>query len=115
LAFNSSLPGWLVAVPGRHVEALEELNDAETEALGKLLRDASKALKSVTGCVKTYVILLAEAPGFAHLHFHIVPRMVDLPEERTGTAIFAYLKEEPLTDDRRDELARQIRYALSNY
>jgi len=113
LAFNSSLPGWVVLVPTRHVESLDELNDEETLVLGGLMRDVTKALKTVTGCVKTYVMLLAEAPGFTHVHFHVVPRMVDLPEERRGRDIFAYLKEEPLTGEQLDEVAHQLRGALS--
>jgi diadenosine tetraphosphate (Ap4A) HIT family hydrolase len=112
LAFNSSLPGWLVLVPTRHVESLDELNDEETSVLGGLMRDVTKALKTVTGCSKTYVMLLAEAPGFTHVHFHVVPRMHDLPEERRGRRIFAYLKEEPLTSDQFDEVAMQLRAAL---
>jgi len=113
LAFNSSLPGWVVLVPTRHVESLDELNDEETVELGGLMRDVTQALKAVTGCVKTYVILLAEAPGFTHVHFHVVPRMDDLPEERRGKDIFAYLKEEPLSGEQLDEVARQLRAALS--
>jgi hypothetical protein len=33
-SFNSSLPGWLVAMPTRHVEALDELSVEESRALG---------------------------------------------------------------------------------
>ena len=113
LAFNSSLAGWSVVIPTRHVESLDELTDGESASLGVLLRDLTGALKAVTGCQKTYVMLLAEMPGFNHLHFHVVPRMDDLPSERTGTAIFAYLKEDPLSDDALDEIALRIRAELT--
>jgi diadenosine tetraphosphate (Ap4A) HIT family hydrolase len=113
LAFNSSLAGWSVVIPTRHVESLDELTDGESASLGVLLRDLTGALKAVTGCEKTYVMLLAEMPGFNHLHFHVVPRMDDLPRERTGTAIFAYLKEDPLSDDALDEIALRIRAELT--
>jgi diadenosine tetraphosphate (Ap4A) HIT family hydrolase len=112
LAFNSSLQGWAVVIPTRHLESLDELSDEESASLGILLRDLTRALKAVTGCQKTYVMLLAEMPGFNHVHFHVVPRMDDLPSERTGTAIFAYLKEDPLSDDDRDEIALRIRTEL---
>jgi diadenosine tetraphosphate (Ap4A) HIT family hydrolase len=112
LAFNSSLEGWAVAIPSRHIEALDELTDEESSSLGILLRDLTRALKAVTGCQKTYVLLLAEQPGFNHVHFHVVPRMEDLPSDRAGTAIFAYLKEDPLSDDERDEIALRIRSEL---
>jgi diadenosine tetraphosphate (Ap4A) HIT family hydrolase len=113
LAFTSSLQGWAVVIPTRHLESLDELSDEESALLGILLRDLTRALKAVTGCQKTYVMLLAEMPGFNHVHFHVVPRMEDLPSERTGTAIFAYLKEDPLSDDDRDETALRIRAELT--
>jgi diadenosine tetraphosphate (Ap4A) HIT family hydrolase len=113
LAFNSSLEGWAVVIPTRHVESLDELTDEESASLGVLLRDLTRALKAATGCQKTYVMLLAEQPGFNHVHFHVVPRMDDLPSDRTGAAIFAYLKEDPLSDNDRDEIALGIRTELS--
>jgi len=113
-SFNSSLPGWVVVVPTRHVESFEELSTEEASVLGELLRDLTVALKSVTGCQKTYVILLAEAEGFTHMHFHVVPRMENLPSDRRGTGIFAYLKEEPLTSHERDQIAGRISAALSS-
>jgi diadenosine tetraphosphate (Ap4A) HIT family hydrolase len=79
--------------------------------MGLLLREASIALKNVTGCQKTYVMLFAEKEGFTHLHFHVVPRMDDFPDERVGPGVFAYLRETPLTEDRRDALAAEIRSA----
>lgn len=107
--FNSSLEGWLIVAPLRHVQAFDELTVDEASALGELLWKASIALKSVTGCEKTYVMLFAEAEGFAHLHVHVVPRMPDQPEDRRGPAVFGYLKDgHPLASDRRDEIARAL-------
>lgn len=57
------------------------------------------------------VMLFAEAEGFAHLHFHIVPRQPDLPADRRGPAIFGYLEEEPMTEEQRDGVALRIREA----
>jgi len=54
LAFDASLPGWLVLVPRRHVEGLDALTRAEAAEMGLLLRDASAALVEVTGCQRTY-------------------------------------------------------------
>ena len=110
--FNSSLEGWLVLAPLRHVHGLDELTPEEALALGDLLRKASVALRSVTGCEKTYVMLFAEAEGFAHLHVHVVPRMPDQPEDRRGPAVFGYLKDgRPLPPERRDEIAEALRDA----
>lgn len=90
-AFGSALPGWLVLVPRRHVEAIADLTDAEAAALGSWLHRLSVALREETGCVKTYVLQLAEAEGFAHVHFHVVPRLPDMRADRVGPQVFGYL------------------------
>lgn len=82
--FNSSLAGWLIVAPLRHIRSLDELSADEAVVLGELLRKASIALMAVTGCEKTYVMLFTEAEGFAHLHVHVVPRMPDQPDDRRG-------------------------------
>ncbi|MGH7612133.1 MAG: HIT family protein [Candidatus Dormibacteria bacterium] len=91
-SFNSALLGWLVVLPLRHVESFHELSPDEAKALGDLLKRASAALIAVLGCAKTYAAMFAEAPGFEHLHVHIVPRAKDLPEELQACGIFDYLK-----------------------
>ena len=116
LAFNSTLPGWLVLVPFRHITAMHELTVAESEELGLLLRRASVALRQVTGCEKTYVMLFAEAEGFSHLHVHVVPRMADLPEEARGPRVFALMSDDEsawMAEDDRDQLALQLRAAFA--
>jgi diadenosine tetraphosphate (Ap4A) HIT family hydrolase len=115
LAFDTSLPGWLVLVPVRHVEGLHELDHDEAEGMGRLLRQASTALVEATGCERTYVMLFAEKDGFSHLHLHIVPRHEDLPVEHRGPAVFAYLgvpEPEQLPEEDRDLLAARLREAL---
>lgn len=107
--FNSSLEGWLILAPLRHVKSLDELTADEAVELGSLLRGASIALKSVTGCQKTYAMLFAEAEGFAHLHVHVVPRMDDQPDDRKGPAVFGYLTDgQALPPERRDEIAAAL-------
>ena len=107
--FNLSLEGWLIVAPLRHVLSLDQLTPDEATTLGELLREASVALKQVTGCEKTYVMLFAEADGFAHLHVHVVPRMPDQPTERRGPAVFGYLQDpETVTPERRDEIATAL-------
>ena len=106
--FNTSLPGWLILVPTRHIESLDELTAEESRTMGLLLRQASVALKNVTGCRKTYVMMFAEKVGFTHVHFHVVPRMDDFPHDRVGPGVFSYLRETPLSEHRRDELAAEI-------
>jgi diadenosine tetraphosphate (Ap4A) HIT family hydrolase len=97
-AFNTAVPGWLVLVPRRHVTALAELTDAEAAALGGWQVRLSRALARVLGCQKTYIAQFAEAEGFAHVHFHVVPRPPDLARELRGPRIFQLLG---ATDDSR--------------
>jgi diadenosine tetraphosphate (Ap4A) HIT family hydrolase len=90
-AFNTAVPGWLVLVPRRHVTALAALTDAEAATLGSWQVRLSRALARVLGCQKTYVAQFAEAEGFAHVHFHIVPRPPDLARDLRGPRIFQLL------------------------
>ncbi|GAA2611058.1 hypothetical protein GCM10010399_47420 [Dactylosporangium fulvum] len=88
---TTSLPGWLVLLPLRHVTAVADLTPGEAAALGTWQVRVSRALHEVTGCVKTYVVQFAEAPGFGHVHFHIVPRGSDISGEEIGPRIFSRL------------------------
>ena len=45
----------------------------------------------MVGCEKTYVALFAEAEGFSHVHFHVVPRMADLDPSLHGPRVFQLL------------------------
>jgi diadenosine tetraphosphate (Ap4A) HIT family hydrolase len=90
-AFNTSLPGWLVVIAKRHVASFAELKEEEAASFGPLLHRVSRALREVTGAVKTYTILFAEHPDHPHVHFHVVPRMADMPADKRGRRAFDYL------------------------
>jgi diadenosine tetraphosphate (Ap4A) HIT family hydrolase len=115
-SYNTALPGWLVLVVRRHIEAIDELTENEALELGALLRRVSMALKEITGCTKTYVIQFAEAAEHPHVHFHVVPRMADQPQERRSTKIFGFLgvpEEERVSEAEMNEIALQVRRALA--
>lgn len=114
-AINSALPGWLVVLPLRHVVSLSQLTVEETAAIGPLLVGATRALQRVTACPRTYVMLLAEAEGFHHLHFHVVPRMADWPHELHGVRVFDFLRRDPseqLSEQAMDAFALRLRPAF---
>jgi len=114
-AFGTAVPGWLVVLPRRHVVALDELTSAEAADLGPLLRDVTSALRHVTGCEKTYVALFAEAEGFSHVHFHVVPRMAGLAPELRGPRVFGLLGGDParhVPDAAMDEIAARLTAVL---
>ncbi len=107
----SALPGWLCVIARRHRTQLADLTPPEALELGLLLRAASLALRSAVGCAKTYVVLFAEKEGFAHIHFHVVPRAADLDPAHRGTGVFELLnrpESEWVPEDERDRLAALI-------
>jgi diadenosine tetraphosphate (Ap4A) HIT family hydrolase len=114
-AFGTSLPGWLVLVPRRHTVALDELTAGEAADLGPLLRAVSSALRDVTGCRKTYVALFAEAEGFQHIHFHVIPRQPGLEADLRGPRVFGMLGGDPASyvpETVMDEIAGRLSQAL---
>jgi diadenosine tetraphosphate (Ap4A) HIT family hydrolase len=114
-AFGTALPGWLVLLPRRHVTAVHELTDTEAATLGTWQMRLSRALHEVTGCVKTYVAQFAELEGFAHVHFHVMPRMAELSEDLRGPRVFELLRrpaQQHVTPDLVDEIAGSLRARL---
>jgi diadenosine tetraphosphate (Ap4A) HIT family hydrolase len=91
-AYPVALAGWLVIVLKRHAAALHELSADEFQELGALQYRAVQALRRYTGCAKEYLMAFAEAPGFQHLHVHVVPRAADLPPEQQGPRIMQFLQ-----------------------
>jgi diadenosine tetraphosphate (Ap4A) HIT family hydrolase len=115
-AFNSTLPGWLVLLPTRHVESFTELTPQAADELGGLVRGLATALEAVTGCAKTYLMQFSEAEGFSHLHLHLVPRLPDHPEAALGPRVFAYITDDRarwLPEEERDTIALSVRAALA--
>jgi diadenosine tetraphosphate (Ap4A) HIT family hydrolase len=100
-AFGMAQPGWLVALPRRHVLAFDELTPAEAAGLGPVLRAVTAALREVTGCEKTYVALFAEAEGSSHVR---------------GPRVFGLMGGDParhVPDSQMDQLSRRLAAALS--
>ncbi|MGH3335798.1 MAG: HIT family protein [Nocardioides sp.] len=114
-AFNSTLPGWLVLLPTRHVTSFTQLTAAAADEVGGLVIRLSAALEAVTDCAKTYLMQFSEAEGFSHLHLHLVPRLPNHPEDARGPKVFAYLTDDQarwLPTTERDSIALAIRAAL---
>lgn len=114
-SYNTSLLGWLVLIARRHITTIDEMTEAEAVELGQMIRRVSIALKEATGCAKTYVIQFAEAAGHNHVHFHVVARMADLPEDFRGPLIFRYLgapEDKRVSEAAMNALAAKVREAL---
>ncbi len=115
-AYDTALLGWIVLVPRRHVLAVDELSGEEARELGELMHSVSAFLKQDLGCLKTYIMQFAEHPEHPHVHFHVVPRMADLPEAHKGPGIFAYLgvsEDSQVPEKAKNELALRLRAWLS--
>jgi diadenosine tetraphosphate (Ap4A) HIT family hydrolase len=57
------------------------------------------------------VAQFAEAPGFAHVHFHIMPRPADLADTLRGPRIFGLMgapEVDEVSAERRDEIAAAL-------
>jgi diadenosine tetraphosphate (Ap4A) HIT family hydrolase len=90
-AYPTRLKGWLVIVLKRHAEALQELTCEEFVELGELQALATSILHEAFDCTKEYSVCFAEKDGFQHIHFHIVARSADLPDELKSTQIFTMI------------------------
>lgn len=112
---STTLPGWLVLVIRRHISAIDELTNEEAIELGALLRQVSFALKEATDCIKTYVVQFAEMAEHQHVHFHVIPRMANQPENRRGTNVFEYSgvsEEERVSEEIMNEIAAKVQKIL---
>jgi diadenosine tetraphosphate (Ap4A) HIT family hydrolase len=115
-SYNTALPGWLVLVARRHVAAIDELTDEEAAELGVLLRRVSAALRQVTGCVKTYAVQFAEQAEHPHVHFHVIPRLADQPDDHRGPRVFAYLgvpEVERVNEEQMNVIAAEVRRIIA--
>jgi diadenosine tetraphosphate (Ap4A) HIT family hydrolase len=97
-AYPTSLKGWLVIVLKRHAEKLHELSEEEFIELSKLQYMVIQRLKECLDYEKEYVVCFGEGSGFAHIHFHIIPKPKELADELKAGKIFAFLH--PSEDDK---------------
>jgi diadenosine tetraphosphate (Ap4A) HIT family hydrolase len=92
-AYPVGLLGWMVLVLRRHAGALHELTPEEFRELGDLQAALVPALRALTACEKEYVACFAEAPGFRHVHVHVVPVPAALPASLRGARVMTLLAE----------------------
>lgn len=110
--------GWLVLKPLRHIESLAEMNSEEVTTFGPLVQSISRALHDELEPAKVYLCSFGEGEGFAHIHFHFIPRFAETPDELRGPRIFDYLRNARDIDPdaavtrRAEEIAASIRDRL---
>ena len=104
-AYPTALKGWLVIVTKRHVEALHDLAQDEFAELGELLGRTTRTLRNTLDYEKEYTMCFAEAEGFKHVHFHVVPKPYGLAPELRSARIFAMLNVDEHSPVPREEIA----------
>ena len=90
-AYPVGLLGWMVLVLRRHAAALHELAHDELRELGELQAALIPVMRELTACEKEYVACFAEAPGFRHVHVHVVPVPAELPDSYRGARVMNLL------------------------
>jgi diadenosine tetraphosphate (Ap4A) HIT family hydrolase len=95
-AYPTAVKGWLVLLTRRHVTALHELTTQEFMEFSGILQRTSELLYKVLKCEKEYNAFFAEGTGFNHLHYHLVAKTPNWPEEYKGPKMFGLLKTTPL-------------------
>jgi len=111
-AYPIKLLGWLVIVLKRHLEAIHGLTNEEMLELCKLTTKTIKVLHSELKTEKEYVSCFAEAEGFHHIHFHVVPVNNNYPDENRGAKSFGLLthsEEESIPKEKIIELCNKLR------
>ena len=77
--------GSLLVEPKRHVPGMAELDDAEAEAIGRMITRLSRALKVREGAEHVYLFRLGHHVD--HLHVWVVPRYPGTPREYWGMRV----------------------------
>ena len=95
-AFNTTLPGWLILVPRRHVTTIAELTDEEAAALGTWQVRLSRAMHEATGCVNfcastMSATLCASPTASALLTLHIVATLVCADGKRARSVRYPHV------------------------
>jgi len=70
--------GWLLLDASRHVSGPVDFSAREASQWGLAVQQASRLIRTLTGCDRVYAIAFGE--GARHLHLHLIPRFGDDPE-----------------------------------
>lgn len=115
---ETSVPGWIVIVLRRHAPALHDLNKDEFDELSRLFPGCIGALHREFGTEKEYVMQFAESDHYQHVHFHLVPRAPNWPDELQGPRVFGALGADvsgELTVDEMTKAASKIQAFLTAF
>ncbi|MFB0845139.1 HIT family protein [Paenibacillus oleatilyticus] len=72
---SSSVQGYRIIEPKRHVENWNELSNDEFAEMGDLIKKLEINLKEMYNAERVYVVTISEQ--VRHLHLHVIPRAED--------------------------------------
>ena len=99
--YPTSIRGWMVIMPKRHVVAVHELTRDEMEEFGDLLQAVCLGQHELYETEKEYFVQYSEGEGYSHLNIHIVPRLEKWPDAMKGFGVFSGIGENiqnPITE-----------------
>lgn len=114
---DSFREGHCVVTVKRHMISSSSLEAAEHIAVFDLITKVSKALEEKYSARKTYLIMIGDGDKFQHLHYHLIPKLRNLPS--MGTYCFQALFEAEGTRDTPDSekkaLTSEIREIIAGF
>ena len=109
--------GTLIVKPKRHVVHVWQLSEAEAKEMGPILKEASRVVKEITDCDRTYICLWFHAgwiPG--HIHYVVQPAYNSQREfSNPGPVLQAemFAKNEPLVVSEVEAICNRARRIFS--
>lgn len=104
---EAATEGRLLIEPKRHIESFEEMNESERQALGIMIFEGERRLKTVLKADHVYLFRINDK--VKHLHFHLVPRFKDTPKEFYGVNILKWVRGEALSIEQIQILAEKLK------
>ena len=80
--------GWLLLDASRHVSGPGDFNSREASQWGLAVQQASRLIRTLTGCDRVYAIAFGE--GARHLHLHLIPRFGHDPQTEAWSVADLY-------------------------
>jgi diadenosine tetraphosphate (Ap4A) HIT family hydrolase len=115
---STSIRGWVVIVPKRHVTAVHQLTKGEMIEYGELPHAVCQGQHELYDTEKEYFMQYSEGESFSHTHVHVVPRLPEWPSALKGPRVFSAMGaevENVLTAEERTAEALKLReYLLEN-
>jgi len=104
--------GHALVIPKEPAATIDELSDDHAAALGRVLPRITRAIKKVTGAQAVNILQnngAAAGQAVDHVHFHIIPRYVDRPDQ---VGLLVDWKPGELSQDEALELGKKIKRLL---